>query len=120
MNTYYRWCEVHGEWPMYIDELLCPKCIEPELTEVQLLREENDFLKAALASPQPGKEQNLYFQLQACREELTNVKEAFARLREDRDMHSEMRQTNHKLALEQFEENLELQKEINYLKLRLV
>jgi len=74
MSAYYtQWCQTHGEWSMDIDNPSeCPKCIELGLTEVQQLREENKFLKAALDSPQPGKEQNLYFQLQDAKKKLAN------------------------------------------------
>jgi len=80
MSAYYtQWCKEHGEWSMDIDNPGdCPKCIELGLTEIQRLRNEVldlktelagcqktiSFLQAALASPQPGNEQNLYFQNQ--------------------------------------------------------
>ena len=93
-TAYVRFCKLHGEWPIYIDELLCPKC--PGLTDVAKQTFEDTY------------------------SELTNLKDAFTRLREDRDMHSEMRKENLALALKQFEENLELQKKINSLLQRFV
>lgn len=94
--TYTQWCKQHGEWNMDIDNPSeCPKCIELGMTDYQRLQRENaelrerivalDFEVAGLKSPQPGVEQNLQFQFEAYREELTNLKEAFARLRKDRD-----------------------------------
>ena len=84
--------------------------------ECERLNTENKFIHAAIESPQPGKEQNLYFQLQSAKKELTNLKEAFARLREDRDMHSEMRQENHKNELRLLEELLALETEFRQYK----
>ena len=84
--TYTRWCRFHGEWDDDLDNPSeCPKCIELGMTEVQQLRKRIVFLEAALDSPQPGKEQNLYFQLQDAKEELANLKEVFARLRLQRE-----------------------------------
>jgi hypothetical protein len=53
--------------------------------ECERLNTMNETLHAALGTPQAGIEQNLKFQLDACREELANLKVAFAKLHEDRD-----------------------------------
>jgi hypothetical protein len=53
--------------------------------ECERLNTVNETLHAALGTPQPGIEQDLKFQLEACREELANLKVAFAKLHEDRD-----------------------------------
>jgi hypothetical protein len=52
-------------------------------------------------------------EIQQLRSELTTLKEAFARLREDRDMHSEMRQVNHKEMLRLLGEKLELERQLS-------
>src|SRR3990167_3640743 len=118
MSAYYtRWCDVHGEWPIYIDELLCPKCVEPELIETQQLKLRTEVMKQTLddmekelddkkklladwaehedLAPHKGCSCKMCITLEsadsmksawnaACGE-LTNLKSAFARLREDRD-----------------------------------
>lgn len=97
--SYTQWCKLHGEWDMDIDNISeCPDCIRLGLTEIQQLRialESADSMKSAWNA--------------AC-EELTNLKEAFTRLKEDRDMHSQMRQDNRKEALRLFAENIELKR----------
>ena len=88
--------------------LCCWFCLEREMTEVQQLRHAKvaletellgcrdtiKFLQAAnnflintiVDSPQPGKEQNLYFQLQSCHRELENFKNMLATLHEHNDL----------------------------------
>jgi len=124
MSSYItRWCRHHGEWDMDVDNVdECPKCIKLGMTEVQQLRQQIEVMKQAfdeldkelqckklelLADDEKRRDE-----LTRVYDELTNLKDAFARLREDRNMHSEMRQANHKMALKQLDENLKLQRQL--------
>lgn len=113
MSSYItRWCQYHDEWDMDVDNVdECPKCIELELTEVQQLRNQVTELT---------KRHDDLFEMDRkiigeLNNELTNLKEAFARLREDRDMHSEMRQENRKAELRLLDEKLEVERQMEYL-----
>jgi hypothetical protein len=98
MSAYYtRWCKEHGEWEMDIDNPSeCPKCIELGLTEVQQLGGVIDSLRKKLAdwaehedlAPHEGCNCRFCGVIRRSHElinELANLKDAFTRLREDRN-----------------------------------